>query len=106
LVPPLLAFVIPFDCSRRLRAVVRKIVGMNLAPLLLTVVDDLAVFRIRFELPSVIVGASLALAFRSAADGLLWAVGRTQKGTLAVDTATVLGHVDSSEIFARRISEK
>ena len=106
MVPPLLAFAISFDCFRMLRAVVRKIVGMSLAPLLLAVVGDLTIFRIFFELASVIVGASPALAFRSAADGLLWTVGRTQKGTLAVDTATVLGHVDSSEIFARRISEK
>jgi len=38
LVPPLLAFAISFDCFRMLRAVVRKIVGMSLAPLLLAVV--------------------------------------------------------------------
>jgi hypothetical protein len=54
----------------------------------------------------VIVSAAPALALRSAADGLLWTVGRTQKTTLAVETAAVLGHVDSSEIFASRISEK
>jgi hypothetical protein len=107
LVPPLLAFAISFDCFRMLRAVVRKIVGMSLAPLLLTVVGDLTIFRICFELASVIVGAAPALALRSAADGLLWTVGRTQKTTLAVETtAAVLGHDDSSEIFARRISEK
>jgi hypothetical protein len=29
-----------------------------------------------------------------------------QKTTLAVGTAAVLGHVDSSEIFASQISEK
>src|SRR6267143_709945 len=40
LVPPLLAFAIPFDCFRMLRAVVRKIVGMSLAPLFLAVVGD------------------------------------------------------------------
>jgi hypothetical protein len=106
LVPPLLAFAIPFDRFRMLRAVVRKIVGMSLAPLLLAVVGDLAIFRICFELTSVIVGASPALALRSAADGLLWTVGRMQKTTLAVGTAAVLGHIDSSEISARRISEK
>jgi len=106
LVPPLLAFAIPFDHFRMLRAVVRKIVGMSLAPLLLAVVGDLTIFRICFELTSVIVGASPALALRSAADGLLWTVGRMQKSTLAVGTAAVLGHIDSSEISARPISEK
>ena len=106
MVPPLLAFAIPFDCFRMLRAVVRKIVGMSLAPLFLAVVGDLTIFRICFELASVIVSAAPALALRSAADGLLWMVGRTQKTTLAVETAAVLGHEDSSEIFARRISEK
>jgi len=86
-----------------LRSIAWKIVGMSLAPLLLAVVDDLTIFRICFEFPSVIVGAAPALAFRSAADGLLGTVGRTQKTTLAVDTAAVLGHVDSSKIFAGRI---
>jgi hypothetical protein len=98
LVPPLLAFAIPFDRFRMLRAVVRKIVGMSFAPLLLAVVGDLTIFRICFELPSVIVGASPALALRSAADDLLWTEGRTKKSTLAVETAAVLGHDDSSEI--------
>jgi hypothetical protein len=79
---------------------------MFVPPLLLAIANDLAIFRIYFELPSVIVSAALALAFRSAADGLLWTVGRTQKTALAVETAAVLGHVDSSEIFASRISEK
>jgi hypothetical protein len=102
----LLAFAIPFDSFRMFRAVVRKIVGMSFAPLLLAVVGDLAIFRIYFELPSVIVSAATALALRSAADGLLWTVGRTLKSALAVDTAAVLGHVDSSENFTRRISEK
>jgi hypothetical protein len=100
LVPPLLAFAIPFDGFRMFRAVVRKIVGMSFAPLLLAVVGDLAIFRICFELPSVIVSAAMALAFRSAADSLLWTIRRTKKSTLAVETAAVLGHVDSSEIFA------
>src|SRR5260370_34216156 len=94
------------DCFRMVGAVGRKIVGMSLAPLLLAVVGDLTIFRILFELASVIVGASPALAFRSSADGLLWTVGRTQKTTLAVEPAAVLGHVDSSEIFARRVSDK
>jgi hypothetical protein len=98
LVPPLLAFAIPFDRFRMLRAVVRKIVGMSFAPLLLAVVGDLTIFRICFELPSVIVGASPALALRSAADDLLWTEGRTKKSTLTVETAAVLGHDDSSEI--------
>jgi hypothetical protein len=102
----LLAFAIPFDRFRMLRAVVRKIVGMSLAPLLLAVVGDLTIFRICCELTSVIVGAAPALALRSAANGLLWTVGRMQKTTLAVGTAAVLGHVDSSEIFASQISEK
>ena len=96
----MLAFAISFDCFRMLRAVVRKIVGMSLAPLLLTVVGDLTIFRICFELASVIVGAAPALALRSAADSLLWTIRRTKKSTLAVETATVLGHVDSSVIFA------
>ena len=106
MVPPLLAFAIPFDRFRMLRAVVRKIVGMSFAPFLLAVVGDLTIFRICFELTSAIVGAAPALALRSAADGLLWTVGRIQKTTLAVDTAAVLGHVDSSENFTRPISEK
>ena len=71
MVPPLLAFAIPFDRFRMLRAVVRKIVGMSFAPFLLAVVGDLTIFQICFELPSVIVGASPTLALRSAADGLL-----------------------------------
>jgi len=79
---------------------------MFIPPLFLAFADDLAIFWIYFELPPVIVSAAPALALRSAADGLLWTVGRTQKSTLAVDTAAVLGHVDSSEIFTRRISEK
>ena len=62
MVPPLLAFAIPFDSFRMFRAVVRKIVGMSFAPLLLAVVGDLAIFRICFELPSVIVSAATALA--------------------------------------------
>jgi hypothetical protein len=79
---------------------------MFVPPLFLAFANDHTIFRIRFELPSVIVRATPALALRSAADGLLWTVERTQKNTLAVETAAVLGHVDSSEIFARRISEK
>jgi hypothetical protein len=98
LVPSMLAFAIPFDRFRMLRAVVRKIVGMSFAPLLLAVVGDLTIFRICFGLLSVIVGAAPALALRSAADGLLWTVGRTKKTTLAVKTAAVLGHDGSSEI--------
>ncbi len=70
---------------------------MSLAPLLLAVVGDLAIFRIYFELFSVTVGTSPALTLRSAADGLLWTIGRTKKTTLAVETAAVLGHDDSSE---------
>jgi hypothetical protein len=77
---------------------VRKIVGMSFAPLLLAVVGDLPILRICFELPSVIVGAAPALALWSAADGLLWTVGRAKKSTLAVETAAVLGHDDSSKI--------
>jgi hypothetical protein len=79
---------------------------MFVPPLLLAIANHLAILRICFELPSAIVSAAPALALRSAADGLLWTVGRTQKTTLAVETAAVLGHVDSSEIFASRISEK
>ena len=79
---------------------------MFVPPLLLAIANDLAIFRIYFELPSVIVSAAPALALRLAADGLLWTVGRTLKSALAVDTAAVLGHVDSSENFMRRISEK
>jgi len=57
----LLTFAIPFNRFRMLRPVVRKIVGMSLAPLLLAVVGDLAIFRICFELFSVIVGTSPVL---------------------------------------------
>ena len=96
----MLAFAIPFDGFGMFRTVVRKIVGMSFAPLLLAVVGDLTILRICFELPSVIVGASPALALWSAADSLLWTIRRTKKSTLAVETAAVLGHVDSSEIFA------
>jgi len=78
---------------------------MFVPPLLLAIANNLAIFRIYFELPSVIVSAAPTLALRSAADGLLWTVGRTQKTTLAVDTAAVLGHVDSSEDFTTPISE-
>jgi hypothetical protein len=73
---------------------------MFVPPLLLAIANHLAILLICFELPSVIVSAAPALALRQAADGLLWTVGRTQKTTLAVETAAVLGHVDSSEIFA------
>jgi hypothetical protein len=106
LVPPLLPFAISFVGFRMLRSIAWEIVGMSLAPFLLAVVDDLTIFRICFELTSVIVDASPALALRSAADGLLWTVGRMEKSTLAIKTAAVLGHIDSSEISARRISEK
>src|SRR5437879_1538950 len=82
-----------------LRPVVRKIVGMSLTPLLLAVVGDLAIFRIYFELFSVIVGTPPALTLWSAADGLLWTIKRTKKTTLAVETAAVLAHDDSSEIL-------
>src|SRR5947208_17130707 len=82
-----------------LRPVVRKIVGMSLAPLLLAVVGDLAIFRIYFELFSVIVGTPPALTLWSATDGLLWTIKRTKKTTLAVETAAVLAHDDSSEIL-------
>jgi hypothetical protein len=80
---------------------------MFVPPLLLAIANDLAILRICLEFPSVIVSAAPSLALRSAADGLLWTIGRTQKSTLTVETAAVLGHVDSlREIFAQRISEK
>jgi hypothetical protein len=94
----LLALAIPFDRFGMFRAVMRKIVGISFAPLLLAVVGNLPILRICFELPSVIVGASPALALWSAADCLLWTVGRAKKSTLAVETAAVLGHDDSSKI--------
>ena len=100
LVPPLLAFAIALDGFGMFCAVVRMIVGMIFAPLLLAVEDDLAIFRIRFDLPAVIFSAATPLALRLAADGLLWTIRRRKKSTLAVETAAVLGHVDSSEIFA------
>jgi len=99
----LLAFAVSFDCFRMLRAVVRKIVGMSLAPLLLAVVGDLTIFRICFELASVIVSATPALALRSAADGLLWTVGETQKTTCSRSAAVLVIRLRDS--FARRISE-
>jgi hypothetical protein len=98
LVSPLLPFAISFLGFRMLRPIVWEVVGMSLAPLLLAVEDNLMIFGICFELPSVIVSASPALALRSAADGLLWTVERAKKSTLAVETAAVLGHDDSSEI--------
>ncbi len=100
MVPRLLSFAIPFDGFRMFRAVVRKIVGMSFAPLLLAVVGDLAIFRICFELPPVIVSAATALAFRSAADGLLWTTRRTKKSTLEAETVVEkiwLGGLDSNQ---------
>jgi len=101
-----LSLAIALDQHGILLAVLFLVMRMFVPPLLLAIANDLAIFRIYFELPSVIVSAAPPLALRSAADGLLWTVGRTQKSALAVDTAAVLGHVDSSENFTRRISEK
>jgi hypothetical protein len=101
-----LSLAIALDQHGILLAVLFLVMRMFLPPLLLAIANDLAIFRIYFELPSVIVSAAPTLAFRSAADGLLWTVERTLKSALAVDTAAVLGHVDSSEKFTRRISEK
>jgi len=101
-----LSLAIALDQHRILLAVLFLVMRMFVPPLLLAIANDLAVFRIYFELPSVIVSAAPTLALRLAADGLLWTVGRTLKSALAVDTAAVLGHVDSSENFTRRISEK
>jgi hypothetical protein len=101
-----LSLAIALDQHWILLPVLFLVMRMFVPPLLLAIANDLAIFRIYFELPSVIVSAATALAFRSAADGLLWTVGRTLKSALAVDTAAVLGHVDSSENFTRRISEK
>jgi hypothetical protein len=101
-----LSLAIALDQHGILLAVLFLVMRMFVPPLLLAIANDLAIFRIYFELPSVIVSAAPALALRLAADGLLWTVGRTLKSALAVDTAAVLGHVDSSENFTRRISEK
>ena len=101
-----MSLAIALDQQGILLAVLFLVMRMFVPPLLLAIANDLAIFRIYFELPSVIVSAAPALALRLAADGLLWTVGRTLKSALAVDTAAVLGHVDSSENFMRRISEK
>ena len=101
-----MSLAIALDQQGILLAVLFLVMRMFVPPLLLAIANDLAIFRIYFELPSVIVSAAPTLALRSAADGLLWTVGRTLKSALAVDTAAVLGHVDSSENFMRRISEK
>jgi hypothetical protein len=97
---------IVLDQHRVLLTALFLVIRMFVPPLFLAFADDLAILRISPKLLPVIIGSAPALALRSAADGLLWTVGRTQKSTLAVETAAVLGHVDSSEIFARRISEK
>jgi hypothetical protein len=101
-----LSLAIALDQHGILLPVLFLVMRMFVPPLLLAIANDLAIFRIDFELPSVIVSAAPTLALRLAADGLLWTVGRTLKSALAVDTAAVLGHVDSSENFTRRISEK
>jgi hypothetical protein len=101
-----LSLAIALDQHGILLAALFLVMRMFVPPLLLAIANDLAIFRICFELPSVIVSAAPTLALRSAADGLLWTVERTLKSALAVDTAAVLGHVDSSENFTRRISEK
>jgi hypothetical protein len=58
---------------------------VRLAPFFLVVVDGLTIFRIRFELPSVIVSAVPALALWSAADNLLWAINGNQEQRFAVE---------------------
>jgi len=101
-----LSLTIALDQLWILLTVLFLVMMMFVPPLLLAIANQLAIFRIYFELPSVIVSAAPTLALRSAADGLLWTVRRTLKSALAVDTAAVLGHVDSSENFTRPISEK
>ena len=101
-----MSLTIALDQLGILLTVLFLVMRMFVPPLLLAIANHLAILRIYFELPSVIVSAAPTLALRSAADGLLWTVRRTLKSALAVDTAAVLGHVDSSEIFASRISEK
>jgi hypothetical protein len=94
-----LSLTIALDQLGILLTVLFLVMRMFVPPLLLAITNHLAILRICFELPSVIVSAATALAFRSAADSLLWTIRRTKKSTLAVETAAVLGHVDSSEIF-------
>jgi hypothetical protein len=106
LVPLLLAFAIPFDGFGMFRAVVRKIVGMSFAPLLLAVVGDLTIVRICFELPSVIVGTSPALALpigcrRLAVDGRE----SEEKYTCSRDSSRSRSRRLLKDL-ARRISEK
>jgi len=101
-----LSLTIALDQLGILLTVLFLVMRMFAPPLLLAIANHLAILRVYFKLPSVIVSAATALALRSAADTLLWTIRRTKESTLAVETAAVLGHVDSSENFTRPISEK
>jgi hypothetical protein len=77
LIPSSLSLTIALDQLRVLLTALFLVMGMFVPPLLLAIANDLAILRIYFEFPSVIVSAALALALRSAANGLLWTEGRT-----------------------------
>jgi hypothetical protein len=64
-----LSLAIALDQHGILLAVLFLVMRMFVPPLLLAIANDLAIFRIYFELPSVIVSATPTLALRLVVDG-------------------------------------
>jgi hypothetical protein len=94
-----LALTVALDQLRVLLAVLFLVVGMFVPPLLLAVVDDLAILRVGRQLLPVIIAAAPTLARRPTAYALLRTINRGQKRTLAVRTTAGLAQANSSGIM-------
>jgi hypothetical protein len=74
------------------------IIGMLGAPLLPAVLDHLRIHRIGLNLQPVVIGSTMPLALRLAANALLQSIRGWMKALPAVGTASGLGQCVSSEI--------
>jgi len=89
---------VALDQFRVLLAALFLVVGMLVPPLLLAVANDLAILRVRRQLPPVIIAAAPTLALWPTAYALLRTINRGQKRTLAVTTTAGLAQTGSSGI--------
>ena len=74
------------------------IIGVLIPPLLPAVLDHLRIHRVGLNLPPVVIGPAMPLAFRLAANPPLKSIGGWLKTSLTVRTAACLGQCVSSEI--------
>jgi hypothetical protein len=70
-IPSPLKLAIPLDSGFMRLPVSSLITGMGLAPFAPAVANDLGVFRVRRDLPAMVLGAAAALTLRLAADALV-----------------------------------